>query len=334
MTRQRFIWADSLKGWLMLLVIIGHAIQGVLGNACNANHVWNLIYSFHMPAFMAVSGYLSSKSSITSGGGRFVLLRRFRQLMIPYLVWSLIQFVQNGAYTLERLLKMITQPDSSFWFLWVLFFIFLFFSGGQLLAKKLTVDEFAIIIPLCVLLDGIMVGLDFRLFGFQFLAYYFMFYTLGYAIRRMPVLQIASPMYQWVLTAVWVILAWSWNMHTLPSWVPSIPYLPSTLVQYAYRSLTAVVATVVILSAAPKLLGGMDRLNKNMAHLGQLSLGLYVVHLTITGYVVSVIFYVWPTISVLALIPLTAIVVFLLSWMAVELLQKNKHTNKILLGKV
>lgn len=35
MTRQRFIWADSLKGWLMLLVIVGHTIQSVLGNDCN-----------------------------------------------------------------------------------------------------------------------------------------------------------------------------------------------------------------------------------------------------------------------------------------------------------
>ena len=31
MTQPRLIWADSLKGWLMLLVILGHAIQGTKG---------------------------------------------------------------------------------------------------------------------------------------------------------------------------------------------------------------------------------------------------------------------------------------------------------------
>lgn len=66
MSKQRFIWADSLKGWLMLLVILGHAIQSTLGTDCYSNHVWNLIYSFHMPAFMAVSGWLAYRSTNAS----------------------------------------------------------------------------------------------------------------------------------------------------------------------------------------------------------------------------------------------------------------------------
>lgn len=56
---SRLLWADSLKGLLMILVILGHAIQVYMPEACFHNHVWNLIYSFHMPAFMAVSGYFA-----------------------------------------------------------------------------------------------------------------------------------------------------------------------------------------------------------------------------------------------------------------------------------
>ena len=37
MSKQRLIWADSLKGWLMVLVIIGHAIQCILKEGCNDN---------------------------------------------------------------------------------------------------------------------------------------------------------------------------------------------------------------------------------------------------------------------------------------------------------
>ena len=66
---QRLIWADSLKGWLMILVIIGHAIQCILEEGCNDNHVWNLIYSFHMPAFMAASGFINYRSIRNVGGG-------------------------------------------------------------------------------------------------------------------------------------------------------------------------------------------------------------------------------------------------------------------------
>lgn len=56
---SRLLWADSLKGLLMILVILGHAIQVYMPEACFHNHVWNLIYSFHMPAFMTVSGYFA-----------------------------------------------------------------------------------------------------------------------------------------------------------------------------------------------------------------------------------------------------------------------------------
>lgn len=55
MGRTRIIWADSLKGWLILLVILGHAIQRTLVKDCFDNHLWNLIYSSHMPAFMAIN---------------------------------------------------------------------------------------------------------------------------------------------------------------------------------------------------------------------------------------------------------------------------------------
>lgn len=51
MPKDRLIWADSLKGILILLVVLGHAIQGVYRENVESNRWWNVIYSFHMPAF-------------------------------------------------------------------------------------------------------------------------------------------------------------------------------------------------------------------------------------------------------------------------------------------
>lgn len=71
--KKRLIWIDSLKGWLMILVVLGHAIQSSLGDTCFQNHLWNLIYSFHMPAFMAISGWFAfSNTSKTINVGIFV----------------------------------------------------------------------------------------------------------------------------------------------------------------------------------------------------------------------------------------------------------------------
>ena len=66
---NRLVWADSLKGLLMVLVVLGHAIQNTIGPQCQTNHLWNIIYSFHMPAFMAISGYLSYRTNRIVGGG-------------------------------------------------------------------------------------------------------------------------------------------------------------------------------------------------------------------------------------------------------------------------
>ena len=68
---KRIVWADALKGILILLVVLGHSIQAAmrqLGESCLNDYLWNLIYSFHMPAFMAVSGYLALRKNLVGGG--------------------------------------------------------------------------------------------------------------------------------------------------------------------------------------------------------------------------------------------------------------------------
>lgn len=67
--KQRLIWLDALKGVLILLVVLGHAIQYTLpGDSCENNYWWNLIYSFHMPAFMAASGFVNFRPNVIWGG--------------------------------------------------------------------------------------------------------------------------------------------------------------------------------------------------------------------------------------------------------------------------
>jgi len=65
----RILWADNLKGFLILLVVFGHVIQFSIPDYKNL-HIFNYIYSFHMPLFMAISGYVSYKeASYVKWGG-------------------------------------------------------------------------------------------------------------------------------------------------------------------------------------------------------------------------------------------------------------------------
>lgn len=333
MKKERILWADSLKGRLMILVIIGHAIQYTLGGECFDNHAWNLIYSFHMPAFMAVSGwfaYRKSKKTDWAGACR----RRFWQILVPYFVWSFIVFLQKGNYTFEQLSRMIMYPDSYFWFLWVLFWICVIFELAKKAAELVHIDELVPISLCCLLLLGAMVTCEIRILGFQFLAYYFLFYTLGYCVHRCPVLQVRSIIPLIALAIVWGVLAWSWKMHSLPTWVPVIPHVPTSLLQYAYRGLSALVAILVMFGFAPKVLNGGNTVNRCMVEIGVYSLGLYVIHLVFMGCLSKALEYVAPEASLLTKVVVIAFVDLVLSIVLVQFLKRNKYTSKILLGKI
>lgn len=249
-----------------------------------------------------------------------------------------MRFLISGDYSIEHLIKIVIRPDAYFWFLWVLFWICVIFNLAQLVASKLKVNEMVLILGTCLLLFGLMVVMEIRVLGFQFLAYYFLFYTLGYCLHKYEVSTIVKTTrttYVMIgLALLWALLAWGWTMHGLPSWVPPIPHVPSTLLQYAYRGFTALVAIVVLIGAAPKALNGTDKLNQMICTLGVVSLGLYVVHLSIMGYVVTAVQSVLPSIGNWTCVALAFVVALAISYLVVWLLSTNKHTARIFLGKI
>lgn len=313
----------------MLLVVLGHVIQSVLTTSFDSNHLWNMIYSFHMPAFMAISGWLFYRG--TAWGGNFrIVVRRFQQLMIPYFMWSLISFWKTGTYTFGQLSKMILYPDTFFWFLWVLFYIQVLFTTAQYISNKIKVDEIYPLLFTCILLFMIMVLFEFRMFGFQFIAYYILFYFFGYCLHKYKI-RIGTKTIT-ILFVLWAIMAWSWNMHNLPSWFPSTPFVSRSLIQYVYRGLTAGIAILILLCYSPKVLAGEDWLNMQMQKFGQDSLGIYVVHLIWGSFVIDIVGNCIANETFIVIIAST--ITLGLSIGTVYILKKNSITARFFLGKI
>mgnify|MGYP004509444485 CR=1 FL=1 len=334
MVSHRLVWADSLKGVLIILVVLGHAIQVVLGQGCFDNHLWNLIYSFHMAAFFAVSGWLAYKGvGITWGGLKMVCRKRCLQLLVPYVSWSIISFCISRVYSFHNFSAMLLYPDRYFWFLWVLFWICILFSLSRYLSAKVKMDELWGVAIASIIMLVVMIRFDFRMFGFQFLAYYFIFYVLGYCMHRLDFLQFSNKNVLMSLAVLWFLLAWSWNMHKLPNWFPENFPIPTTLVQYAYRGLTALIAVIVMLSIGPKLLNGTNLLNSYVSKLGAYSLGIYVCHLCFMGSLYKGINTLFPSFPIW----LDVVILFTLSLVStvfiVAILKRNCVTAKLLLGK-
>ncbi|MFT3703318.1 MAG: acyltransferase family protein [Agriterribacter sp.] len=140
--KDRLSYIDQLKGIAIFLVVFGHSIQNnTVESDKQPLFVW--LYSFHMPLFMFISGYIAGKSThinSLSDYGIF-LKKRVISLLIPYFVWPLL--VHNFFFKKNDTLdfatqgwKLITQWNS-LWYLWFLFFLLICYSLFYIASRKL-----------------------------------------------------------------------------------------------------------------------------------------------------------------------------------------------------
>ena len=119
---------DAMKGFGILLVIIGHAVQG------SSDHfddifAFRMIYSFHMPLFFFISGYILQLGLERKRLAPIsFVLKKAHALVVPFLSWYLIfglwRGIPSNLTVAEYAGRLILSPDYGFWFLWVLFVCF------------------------------------------------------------------------------------------------------------------------------------------------------------------------------------------------------------------
>lgn len=80
MSNKRVGWIDICKGCGIILVILGHIYSD------NVLRIW--IYSFHMPLFFFVSGYIKGKRKKVIGYKKRVI-----SLLVPYIEFFLFQLI-------------------------------------------------------------------------------------------------------------------------------------------------------------------------------------------------------------------------------------------------
>lgn len=133
---KRIYWADTLKGLLIVLVVLGHAITNYTSVAQVPfwNKLCDAIYAFHMPAFFVISGYLHAISGKDQNSHN-VVRRKILSLGIPMVIFStlywFVKFVaaQFGGgiimnpQGISTLLLMFINPIGEYWFLYALLLI-------------------------------------------------------------------------------------------------------------------------------------------------------------------------------------------------------------------
>ena len=146
MKGERVDWIDALKAFAIFLVTLGHVFGG-LGH--NRFFVRNLIYSFHMPLFFAISGYVAAYVLLVKNGdvrmslgevGGF-MRRKFHTLIVPYVLFPLLLYPIfygriMGLEYFPLVSKSIFIDNTGAWFLPCLFLLMLVFAVSALVRSR------------------------------------------------------------------------------------------------------------------------------------------------------------------------------------------------------
>lgn len=143
---------DFIKGILVILVILGHVIPGVLQETFSRY----FIYSFHMPLFIAVSGYLVPTQKLNYQSRIDILHKYWYRLIVPWICAVNIYFIIKNFPDIAKLdliayVELYYKPYFHLWFtVAYLLYLYLFY----LLNVKLNLKPFIIAIlslPICII---------------------------------------------------------------------------------------------------------------------------------------------------------------------------------------
>lgn len=185
--KKRYVEIDTLKGFAIFMVVLGHAIIYFPVNL-HANlyckWIFDFVSSVHMCLFFTVSGFCFSYKN----GFKDFFIKKIKRLVIPYFIFNIIDVFPR--YLLPSL---VNRPKSiiesagdillhggEYWFLYVLFIMFMVFIPMHLLQKNRLAVQ--------IIIEVVLLALSIIHFKVGFLRigdllYYLFFFNTGYLIK-------------------------------------------------------------------------------------------------------------------------------------------------------
>ena len=184
MEKKREVWIDGIKGFAIFCVVFGHALLNLVNSGTedfSVNLACNIVYAFHMPLFMIISGYLYRKAYFTDQGELKTarLKRQIFNIVIVYLVYSLLLGISklpferyvNGPSSIVDVLMIPIKPFQLYWYFYALIVLYLIFLLKILRGKY----ALPITLVLCIISQFIHVNY----FAVKSALYYALFFVIG-----------------------------------------------------------------------------------------------------------------------------------------------------------
>lgn len=260
---------DLFKGLLILLVIIGHILQGK--TLCR-----DLIYSFHMPLFIGVSSFLFNVNKVKNFN-LIELTHKYKyRIIFPWIIAVAVYFMfsaiqGNKGFNTYDILASFFNPFYHLWFIpgflsWVL--LTWIMKKMQMSNRVILIFSFIVSCIAMILLKNPIIyqgfgkiewGLKLALYTFRFQFYFF--FVLGFVYRN-KTLNLPKMIEYFLVVFLFLFLIYMY-------------YFPNKqLYLFTFFIFNVALLNIVLKISSHQLINSV----KSIEWLGQNSLGIYLWH--------------------------------------------------------
>ena len=344
MSKGRDLTLDLAKGILIILVVLGHSIQYSYGLEYSQsdiyfeNPVFRIIYCFHMPMFMLISGYLFCSSNKKQF--RTVIGSKLRAIGIPMISFIILySFIDYVGMIRTNPLGIVTSFLDSIvrgWIMWFLFSILLNMFVVAVLTRISGNRIYQYLMMFALFVISLFIPDAYLLSVHKFM---FPFFCLGYAVNDFGV----DP-YKWH-NKLWMMVLLTLASILAVIWFDTDTYIYTTgfcitgkyssqLYIDLKRMVVALIVSITFIQYVHLLSKKVSDSTGILARLGQKSLFIYGVNILSNRYYPAVLLRLNVNLPHNPVIPVAFTLVFIaVAYLCYKLLDKNKVTGLLLLGK-
>lgn len=269
---KRIPFFDNARAILIFLVVFGHTISEYIENSNLLADIYLFIYTFHMPAFILISGYFAKK---VYERGYFKKL--VKKLMIPYVLFQVFYTLYYEFVFHDTISYSLFIPRWGLWFLMSLLFwnILLYFFG------KLKYG-----LPLAIIFS-LLIGYDAEVDEFLSLSrtfFFFPFFLAGYHLKAEHFEKL-NFRYQTVIGIICAVLGFILIVQFVPTdyrfWLLGKRPYEEIIDTVEYSALIRLATYVVQFLATFIFLSLVPRKQSFLTHIGQCTMVIYLLHLAI-----------------------------------------------------
>lgn len=270
MTRNRFVWMDSVRGLAILLVILGHSVAVPIEHGFSSPSalvaVNAFLAPFRIPTLLFLSGLLLDRS--LAKPWMTYLIGKWQFIAWPYLIWVIIRYIPEY--------RNMSFVDPEVWFaagyLWFLFFLIGYYLVA-LATRKLPPSAILLVFFVIVLLPQHSMT-DFAFFG--------LFFFAGHVVSDW------DPTLSWTNRKKIIVPAAIWGI------VTGLGHVAGLVPMGEVQSLPGVFCGIIAATAAARKVGAC-RVLCPLQFAGRNSIVFYVAHFPIVSVAVAVMARFLPT---------------------------------------